>query len=206
MDIDLPEELWRHILSYNTKSLCKSVCKSLYDIEKDLVEERVINIVTKYGGFLAVTIFCRNWDATSFILDNIDREEFDTSTLSVMDVSYLIQNGQYFLLKKLIYSLSHEDKVSIFDNAGDEHEYLIPIILPETVNLPDILRILDKDSFMRMCLLAMVINDLETLKQSLSQRNLPYTHARLLRSEAIRLGRTRIVEYLDTRSTSCCIC
>jgi hypothetical protein len=60
--IELPYEMWRHILSFNTLPLHSTLSSMFYDIEIDLEEERKKNILSKY----------------SYLEDIIDNEDMES--------------------------------------------------------------------------------------------------------------------------------
>jgi hypothetical protein len=48
MTTEIPSDIWRHILSFNTLPHHSTVSSLLYDIEIDLYEERLANIIHRY--------------------------------------------------------------------------------------------------------------------------------------------------------------
>jgi succinate dehydrogenase flavin-adding protein (antitoxin of CptAB toxin-antitoxin module) len=75
MDIELPSEIWREILSYNSLPICRRVCRLLYYIEENLTEDRINNISTRYESSLSRCLEAEDWDASILVMNTYNQKD-----------------------------------------------------------------------------------------------------------------------------------
>lgn len=128
----MPEEIWRHILSYLALPYTFSVCSYLYTLEQVMNKKRYRNYSARYE-YVDNAIETKNWDIVRFLIHNnhkVDDRYHVTRSVG--------QYGDIYMIQKLInlgfecYSIArgaaiagHRDIVQWMVDMGARNYYSI---------------------------------------------------------------------------------
>jgi len=115
MRIELPYEIWRHILSYNQLPICSRVCTLFDRIEKDLYQDRVDYIVNMYNGYMASAMAKRDWTSSMFIYQYREHiSMFSISDVMCKHIVDVIDKGRTDIANTLLRNTSMKNVDLVF--------------------------------------------------------------------------------------------